>query len=220
MEASRMSWCAVVLGWSLFVLEFGGGARAIQPVRSHEEILRLLGVRRTVIIRDCPPCHGEWDPLCGSDGKTYYNGQCMRSISCRRGRDVGVLHFGPCTFELAVSGRSPRSPQEVDPIDDDCPVPVTCGDKAEFVCASNGKTFRNRCIMESWACHNNEVIHAVHSGPCSRNKRAIDERCPMCSRDYNPVCGSDGVEYSNPCMLRYTACTEHRRINFAAWREC
>ncbi|XP_062332026.1 trypsin inhibitor ClTI-1-like [Osmerus eperlanus] len=24
---------------------------------------------------------------------------------------------------------------------------------------------------------------------------------PMCSRDYNPICGSDGVTYPNECML-------------------
>ena len=58
----------------------------------------------------------------------------------------------------------------------DCPMPVACGNQEELVCASNGKTFRNRCILESWSCHNNELINVVHMGPCSRTKRAISER--------------------------------------------
>ena len=29
--------------------------------------------------------------------------------------------------------------------------------------------------------------------------------CPMCSEEFNPVCGSDGYSYTNECKLRYNA---------------
>ncbi|CAG0892598.1 unnamed protein product [Cyprideis torosa] len=56
-----------------------------------------------------------------------------------------------------------------------------------------------------------------------RNKRAIDSHgqpntggrtCPhMCNRAYNPVCGSDGEVYSNPCILKNARECEGKNVH-------
>ena len=50
-----------------------------------------------------------------------------------------------------------------------------------------------------------------HSGPkCSA----------LCSKEYNPQCGSDGKTYSNPCRMRYATCKSGGLITLAYPGEC
>ncbi len=62
------------------------------------------------LAEDCPKCsRAVWNPVCGSDYRTYSNGECLRSLACRRRRNIAVEHYGPCTHKSAILGRSPRS---------------------------------------------------------------------------------------------------------------
>lgn len=42
----------------------------------------------------------------------------------------------------------------------------SCPQLNEFVCGSNGKTYRNTCEMEYDSCDSNETITAAHKGHC------------------------------------------------------
>ncbi|KAK3596652.1 hypothetical protein CHS0354_006202 [Potamilus streckersoni] len=55
---------------------------------------------------------------------------------------------------------------------------------------------------------------------------SLDERlqhggCPrMCLMNYNPVCGTDSITYSNDCELRVAACTRRMRIDILKQGPC
>ena len=54
-------------------------------------------------------------------------------------------------------------------------------------------------------------ISDFHAGPkCS----------PICTKEYNPQCGSDGKTYGNPCMMRYATCKSKGKITFAYPGKC
>ena len=75
------------------------------------------------------------------------------------------------------------------------------------VCGKNGRTYSNRCAAEA-ACE----VDAVE-GRCEPPSWVAQSPPPpppspcvahvgICTRDYRPRCGKNGITYSNPCMAR------------------
>ena len=47
------------------------------------------------------------------------------------------------------------------------------------------------------------------------------KECPtICTEQYDPVCGSDGVTYSNGCYLEVTRCSENPDLKVVYSGEC
>jgi hypothetical protein len=45
----------------------------------------------------CTPCtHNLYQPLCGSDGRTYANWMCLRHQACKQRKNIQVINPGPC----------------------------------------------------------------------------------------------------------------------------
>jgi hypothetical protein len=125
-------------------------------------------------------CAGQpYDPVCGEDGKTYYN---MCELDCAQ---VGMDHKGECQGQDCES----LCPDIEDPVcgmdgttytnpcfmecagvpgkhEGPCEEPTDCSqcpDTDDPVCGQDGKTYKNQCMLE---CMN---IELDHTGRCKES---------------------------------------------------
>nr|XP_026495626.1 serine protease inhibitor dipetalogastin-like [Vanessa tameamea] len=93
-------------------------------------------------------CTRERKPVCGTDGNTYSN-PCMLNCAREQNEDLNIDHTGRCTNDIKVVEHAEN-------------VSCACTRNLAPVCASNGVTFNNVCLMQCSGTH----LTVVKDGPC------------------------------------------------------
>ena len=178
-------------------------------------------------------CLAVWDPVCGCDGQTYSNA-CYAAKA-----GVSVDYIGECVASCFVDGDCPPDRYCVKPLGDcngegECidrlPPEVQCFAVWDPVCGCDGQTYSNACYAAKAAvsidylgecvqmCFDNEDCPS--SRYCDKPTGACDGpgACihypDLCQNIWTPVCGCDGMTYSNICYA-------HREgVNVAHHGEC
>jgi len=145
----------------------------------------------------CPEtCYEEEEPLCGSDSETYKNlCKFQQAIGCDN-KDIYIRHQGECTMDQDFGGKGYIG----------CP---TCPENlpgSKPICGSDKITYDNICQFQRAIGCDNKGIHIEHYGACTEDDFEGGNRgyigCPeTCPNTWDPVCASDGEEYSNKCQF-------------------
>ncbi|XP_015782759.1 agrin isoform X2 [Tetranychus urticae] len=200
-----------------------------------------LDEHRNPICRCSSLCNDNFKPVCASDGKTYANECFLRVESCRSRHNLYIIHQGDCNSskindkcislncsnyamcDLSQSGTA------------SCLCPSECPPILKPICGNDGVTYESVCDLQRKSCLLNQPVKVKHYGSCSMNNQCektvcsfgaicdVDKssktsrcRCPTsCTEDYNPVCGTDGISYVNPCKLARESCEKRRSIEVA-----
>ncbi|GBN68552.1 Agrin, partial [Araneus ventricosus] len=118
-----------------------------------------------------------------------------------------------------------------------CQCQPSCESVMKPVCGSNGQTYSNECELQRNACLMKRHVAVVYKGPCGdtgpchnyvcsfgamcvlQNGRPSCE-CPTCPERFEPVCGSDGMSYTNECKMKREACEQRKEISIAYMGLC
>ena len=171
-------------------------------------------------------CPRIFDPVCGCDGQTYPNA-CEAAGAGVSVDHVGECDGGPAG-RCNDNGDCPRGTfceTEEGGCDDvgECVVrPEACVALFDPVCGCDGQTYSNACMaatvgvsvdyvgecadgpVEGEGCESNEDCR--RGSYCSKEQGACDgvgecvDRPQACTRELRPVCGCDGLTYSNACV--------------------
>nr|ACN94254.1 protease inhibitor EPI10 precursor [Phytophthora palmivora] len=167
-------------------------------------------------------CLDVYKPVCGSNGETYSNSCYLRLASCQSNNEITEASNGECASTPASSATpSPKSSADNSSSGPaDCP--DACLDVYDPVTDENGKEYSNECYVKMAKCQGTNDKRNDNPGVSTLDARRKLAFAPgytgppcadmLCPDNYKPVCGSDGVTYTNECQLGITSCNERKNI--------
>ncbi|NXC00004.1 IOV7 protein, partial [Orthonyx spaldingii] len=152
-------------------------------------------------------CPRNLKPVCGTDGNTYSNDCGICLYNAEHSASVEKEHDGECAPKPIVVDCSKYSRGVVDGH-----VMVVCPRIFEPVCGSDGFTYPSDCGICAYNAEHDTNITKIHDGSCKesvavdcsryRTQTAKDGKVFVpCTRDLNPVCGTDNNTYDNECLI-------------------
>lgn len=134
-------------------------------------------------------CNFIYNPVCGCDGVNYGN-------DCEAENYGGVTSF---TWGVCSSDTIPEGCIDSSLIDNN----VACIEIYDPVCGCDGVTYSNDCVAENYHGISSYVLgecDEVVNPPGSCIDSNLIDPSIYCTTNYKPVCGCDGITYSNGCI--------------------
>ncbi|KYO22918.1 ovoinhibitor [Alligator mississippiensis] len=185
----------------------------------------------TVVVA-CPMIY---NPVCGTDGKTYASECALCShqlevlqlildspaMSHRKAElKVDIKHSGLCLEDLPKLDCS-----KYHHITTESGMALACTIFYSPVCGTDGNTYNSECTL----CNNNLYakprVEIQHIGPCAKDPPKDDcsnvrETTPSCAVLYQPHCGSDNQTYGNRCFFCNAVIESSRTLTLSHYGEC
>ncbi|KAG8193223.1 hypothetical protein JTE90_005570 [Oedothorax gibbosus] len=181
-------------------------------------------------------CSPDFRPVCGSDGKTYTNECTLRLQACKSRNNIRIIYTLECSSGANPCDSLQCGPSQECDIDHHgkatCHCDSACEKAVRPVCASDENTYTNECEMRRHGCMLKKHLKIAYMGDCGERGPCFQFRCgfgalcvlragapscecPSCTEEFDPVCGTDGISYTNNCRLRKEACQQKTEIAVA-----